>query len=674
VQLLTFSTKKHFCPRLTCPLFFVVVAAGIWITPLFAQEDSATSACSLEGPQNCQLFDGSLGRTPSDREIGGYGILAAEDFVPQSDTLHSLCVWGQYVDTDPQAAGVDCASLAAADSFRVRIYTNGDDLPYDVFAESNATSTRTPAFLNRDTIDPAPIYKFELVLDLPISGLITDGRAYWLEVSNSSSTSGSPYCFWHWSQLSANSVAGNNYSAKGNDWGYGPVDGRAVDHAFCVNMDIAPGGMGPVVHPCCRCDGSCELSTLSGCDQMGGSWNVTHDTCASVSCPSGPPANDTCSMKQVLSAGSYVFDTNCAGTELVSPVETELGPALVGKDIWFSYRIPSYCYLDFATCWSRFDTVIAVYFDPDNPDVCPCPTDENLETFLAASDEGCTGASVGGGGSIQIATECESVPLDICYTIRIGGFNGDSGIVNLDVSCVQVGLPSPAPPQADPSGISKSRFFSLLFPLFDDCGYPWHFSAALRVKLTSLHHVNPPYTGGPSIPFTSFEGQIRWIGPPVEYIESTSNPMPFMASNLQCTPHYRDWNTLELLHVTGSAIVPSSTYSIETIPIWCQGQESTCMADSPLFVSTTRWGDVETPYNPPSPTAQPDLADVSALVNKFRSAPGAPIKARALLVGSDAFGNFTPAGLNVDLSFAHIATCVDAFKGKPYPHTIAACP
>jgi hypothetical protein len=105
------------------------------------------------------------------------------------------------------------------------------------------------------------------------------------------------------------------------------------------------------------------------------------------------------------------------------------------------------------------------------------------------------------------------------------------------------------------------------------------------------------------------------------------------------------------------------------------GHEATCTrVSAPLTILTTRWGDVQAPYSPPSPTAQPDVADIAALVGKFRSLPGAPIKARALLAGEDAFGKITATTLNVDLNFSHIAACVDAFRGKPYPYTIQACP
>ncbi|MEK7710404.1 MAG: hypothetical protein AAB341_00780 [Planctomycetota bacterium] len=57
-------------------------------------------------------------------------------------------------------------------------------------------------------------------------------------------------------------------------------------------------------------------------------------------------------------------------------------------------------------------------------------------------------------------------------------------------------------------------------------------------------------------------------------------------------------------------------------------------------------------------------------MNKFKSAPGAPIKARAMLAGEGARGliNITP-----DVNFLHISACVDAFKGLPYPYKVGKC-
>jgi hypothetical protein len=228
----------------------------------------------------------------------------------------------------------------------------------------------------------------------------------------------------------------------------------------------------------------------------------------------------------------------------------------------------------------------------------------------------------------------------------------------------------PPPAEEDVSGIQKCRFVSFAVPELDVAR-----ETALRVKLNSLHHVDPPYSGGVSVPFTSFEGQVRWVGPPTQYMESSSNATPLHAASLQCTPHYQDWSTVGLIHVFGSAIVPSSVYEVENVAASCVGNEVSCTAVSePLVVTTTRWGDVESPYNPPSITAQPDLGDIAALVNKFRSTPSAPIKARALLAGDDSFGNFSVQTLTNDFGFGHIAVCVDAFRGRAYPYTIEACP
>jgi hypothetical protein len=150
-----------------------------------------------------------------------------------------------------------------------------------------------------------------------------------------------------------------------------------------------------------------------------------------------------------------------------------------------------------------------------------------------------------------------------------------------------------------------------------------------------------------------------------------------MASHLQCTPYYHDWSTISVLHVTGEAIVPSSTYNVENLALACQGQETTapCLpgganVSTPLPVVTARWGDVWPEYNPPSTTQQPDTQDIGALVNKFKSALGAPIKARSKLAGVDARGlmDITP-----DVGFDDIPLCVDGFKGKAYPYKPGKC-
>jgi len=195
---------------------------------------------------------------------------------------------------------------------------------------------------------------------------------------------------------------------------------------------------------------------------------------------------------------------------------------------------------------------------------------------------------------------------------------------------------------------------------------------AIRVKLISLHHPDPPYSGGPSVPFTLFEGQSLYVGPPAQYVESASSGIPFRASALQCAPYYQDWSTVSLLHVMGEAVVPSSAYDVQMIVQGCNTADEANYSAA-LTMATTRWGDVETPYNPPATDPQPDTSDISALVNKFKSALGAPIKARALLAGGNARGTMGPAEISPDMSFTHISLCVDAFKGLPYPYKPGKC-
>ncbi len=219
------------------------------------------------------------------------------------------------------------------------------------------------------------------------------------------------------------------------------------------------------------------------------------------------------------------------------------------------------------------------------------------------------------------------------------------------VDCV-ARLAALEPVQIEAEYVQKSRTLSII-P--SNAGR----STAIRVTLTSLHHPNPPYSGGEAASFAAFEGKVRWVGPPMEFVESQSSQIVFRAAALQCTPHYMDWSTVGLLHVYGAEVLPSSSYKVDTIL-------ESCSLFAPSFVSasvtvgTARWGDVEAPFSPPEVSIQPDFADISAMVNKFKSLPAAPIKARAVLAAN--VPDMTP-----DVGFDQISACVDAFRGLPYP-------
>lgn len=239
---------------------------------------------------------------------------------------------------------------------------------------------------------------------------------------------------------------------------------------------------------------------------------------------------------------------------------------------------------------------------------------------------------------------------DVAYGFSID-VNGD----NVPDECCEV-IVTPA---RDPSDPDKCRFITIPPP---PPGI-----RAVRVRLTSLHHPNPPYTGGLAQDFSAFEGEDRWLGPPAQFVESSASGIPFMVSTLQCDPFYTDWSAVGTVHVNGREIVPSSSYDVQWITTGCF-ENSEVSFSAPLSIPTTRWGDIEIPFNPPTNAVQPDVGDIAALVNKFRSAPNSPIKARALLSGDI-------PDPTLDLSFSHISSCVDAFRGLPYPHSgPIACP
>ncbi len=247
--------------------------------------------------------------------------------------------------------------------------------------------------------------------------------------------------------------------------------------------------------------------------------------------------------------------------------------------------------------------------------------------------------------------------------VGVGDTNGD-GYIDLLVSAASqnrvyliagydFGCPLAGSPAAEIDGLPKNRFISFS---------PGNGGAqtAVRVTLASLHHPDPPnLPQSPAPDFSAFEGQVRWVGPPSVFSESSASKETFMGAVLQCAPHYMDWGTVGLVHVTGAEIVPSSVYEVQVIDEACAVEDEGSYSD-PLTVVTSRWGDVGEPFNPPSTTTQPNFGDISELVNKFKSAVGAPIKVRALLQPN------IPV-MEVDLSFAEISAGVDAFKSRAYP-------
>lgn len=205
-------------------------------------------------------------------------------------------------------------------------------------------------------------------------------------------------------------------------------------------------------------------------------------------------------------------------------------------------------------------------------------------------------------------------------------------------------------PNADPSEFIKSRYISFT-P--GNAGQ----QTAIRVEFSSLYSFDPFPEGFELPDFSAFDKSARWAGPPQTYTESPGSTETFVASRLQCNPHYMDWGDIDLLNVYGTGILPSSTYRVQMFHQECS---DFCIDPPSLTVKTSRWADVVEPFSPPITYAdQPDISDVLVVVNKWLGSP-LPIKTRT---------QFSPNVVNPanPVSIDDVLFCVNSWLTAPYP-------
>ena len=191
---------------------------------------------------------------------------------------------------------------------------------------------------------------------------------------------------------------------------------------------------------------------------------------------------------------------------------------------------------------------------------------------------------------------------------------------------------------------------------------------AIRVKINTLHDPDP--SNAPQYPspvFPGFENAELWVGPPGIIDEGSGVITPndpatwLLGARLQCAPFYADWTAIDLVHVTGAEVVPSSEYQVQQFAESCIGIEGSCLAVSTPFVArTARWGDIVDPFQEPSPASltQPNISDVAAGVDKFKGLSNAPIVARC---------DLQPNTPDIKVNISDVASAVDAFRGLAYP-------
>jgi hypothetical protein len=283
------------------------------------------------------------------------------------------------------------------------------------------------------------------------------------------------------------------------------------------------------------------------------------------------------------------------------------------------------------------EVVVGITFDPQEMDA-------ELRLLSADGSELDGVAAMGGAGTVS----AHVVAGD--YVIRVSKTGGWGGDYTLEVELLETSCVALAGAVAEAPVLPKNRFIS--FEPGDNPGT----SAAIRVSLAALNRTNGDDPGIPD--FSAAEGSSMWVGPPEWFSDSSGSPPGYFAARLQCEPYYTDWSGMGLIHVYGPEVVPASTYEIESISEHCTAvnpQNYSAM----LEVTTNRWGDVAAPFWP-AVGGQPNFSDVSALVDRFRSAPGSIPTLSAQLQP------MVPVpGANVN--FADVSACVDAFRGLPYP-------
>lgn len=280
------------------------------------------------------------------------------------------------------------------------------------------------------------------------------------------------------------------------------------------------------------------------------------------------------------------------------------------------YLLGSYGFFDGSSFASSYSAGVAALFVATHPTASASTVEEALK---------------------QSATDLGTVGRD--DTFGWGLVNARNAI-DWDPQCTQT--PTPLPETGE---IQKNRYLSLE----PTCGN--RMSAIAITIETTLPQ------------WKYLIGKTFWVGEPSLVVVGPGVGSEFLISNLACIPVFRDWSDISTLHITGPEIIPSTTYHVQHVYEPCYAPEGT-VASAPLVVTTPRWGDIVAPFNPPSLTTQPDFVDVSAVVDRFRSAPSSPDLTRA---------DLEPQTPNQDVNFSDISAVIDAFKGLAYPFA-GPCP
>ncbi|MBI1826868.1 MAG: hypothetical protein HY287_15340 [Planctomycetes bacterium] len=424
----------------------------------------------------------------------------------------------------------------------------------------------------------------------------------------------------------------------------------------------------PVLGACCLplsgfCPGCCEPRSQQDCQQNGGAYQGDNSSCNSNPCGGTPPPDNWTTWTDGQLDRSYL--------DLTLPVEF-FGPGsepFDGRIQWAGQPLNS-------STTGDADTVVQRPFDPirisDPIGTFGTVPIELVQLSLVSAEPitvNCNGVPThwNVAATLSPTTPAPQGTMTAQKTHQNGGTFDSVLFVHPLLTFTRTSPPEGALLVTGESDGNRYVYFMRdVSPQnkVDDF-------IALRVRLDSLQHPDPPNLPQfPPLDYSVFEGQFRWVGPINDCQESETPHTTFKCAQLQCGPYYQDVNgTLQgaPLRITGSEIIPSSHYSIQAIVLGADAAVEASYTPA-LVLNTQRWGDVASPFQQPfpAPLTQPNIADVAAIVDKFKSVSGAIIVARA---------DLNPALPNASVNIADVASDVDAFKNLRYPFPISQiCP
>ena len=193
------------------------------------------------------------------------------------------------------------------------------------------------------------------------------------------------------------------------------IDNDADGDTDCADADC-------VANAVCIEAGNCadgidnDLDGLTDCDDV-------MDCGADVLCDGLPPANDDCANAEAVGEGSFVVDNQDA--VLDGPTDAD---GNMDTDVWYLYTASVSGTATISNCGdgpgSLTDTVMIIY----DGTMCPIAGDP----FIASADDTC---SLGGGSAFAAEIEIPVVAGDT-YLIQVGGWNGATGVGELNIDVV----------------------------------------------------------------------------------------------------------------------------------------------------------------------------------------------------------------------------------------------